>query len=154
MSSLRVERLLVRKDLVVVNLVWKVVGASGNGSGGGEGVLKAKSSGVIGESNGDELILEAIEEEEDVPLADGVLNGPLSAFGDIALEFKFKNMPWKCLRLKMNEEDDDLKIILWLLIFNSISSSLHHSSTVTYNYVGFVVFGKLPAINGFDISLP
>ncbi|GJT31328.1 hypothetical protein Tco_0911603 [Tanacetum coccineum] len=87
----------------------------GDGSGGGEGVLKAKSSGVIGESNGNELRLEAIEEEEDVPLADGVLNGALGAFGDMGLCFSDGvlasswNMPWKCLRLKMNEKDDDLK---------------------------------------------
>ncbi|GJU04949.1 hypothetical protein Tco_1121379 [Tanacetum coccineum] len=57
----------------------------GDGSGGGEGVLKAKSSGVIGENNGDELRLEAIEEEEDVPLADEVLNGALGSFGDMGL---------------------------------------------------------------------
>nr|GEW37807.1 hypothetical protein [Tanacetum cinerariifolium] len=61
----------------------------GDGIGGGDGMLKAKLSGVIGESveNGDELSLEAIEEEEDVFLVDGVLNGALDAFGDMRLCF-------------------------------------------------------------------
>ncbi|GJU77481.1 hypothetical protein Tco_1274551 [Tanacetum coccineum] len=49
----------------------------GDGSGGDEGVLKEKSSRVIGER----LSLE-IEDEEDVPLVDGVLKGALGAFGD------------------------------------------------------------------------
>nr|GEX84698.1 hypothetical protein [Tanacetum cinerariifolium] len=90
----------------------------GDGIGGGEGVLKAKSSGVIGESvrvmsiddeyNGDELRLEAIAEEDDVPQVDGVLNGALVSW--YLLKLRFEKMPWKCLRLKINEDDDDLKI--------------------------------------------
>nr|GEV36412.1 hypothetical protein [Tanacetum cinerariifolium] len=53
---------------------------------GGDGVLKAKSSEVLGErvvvmSMGDELSLELIE-DDDVPLVDGVLEGALGAFGD------------------------------------------------------------------------
>nr|GEV05192.1 hypothetical protein [Tanacetum cinerariifolium] len=78
----------------------------GDGSGGGEGVLKAKSSRVIGKS-----------EEEDVPLVDGVLNGAFGTFGDMGLCFgdgllklRIEKMSWKCLRLKMNEKDDDLKM--------------------------------------------
>nr|GEY65326.1 hypothetical protein [Tanacetum cinerariifolium] len=117
MFSLRVERLVVRKDLVVVNLVRKVVGASGDGIGGGDGVLKAKSIEVICESvrNGDELSFEAIEEENDVPLVDGVLNEALGVFSDMGLCFgngdlTSSYMPWKYLSLKMNEEDDNLKI--------------------------------------------
>ncbi|GKD00210.1 hypothetical protein Tco_1170484, partial [Tanacetum coccineum] len=98
----------------------------GDGIGGGEGVLKEKSNGVIDENevvNGDKLSLEAIEEEEDVPIVDGVLNGALGAFGDMGLCFgdgvlasscflrlRFEKMPWKYLRLKMNEDDDDLKM--------------------------------------------
>nr|GEZ32686.1 hypothetical protein [Tanacetum cinerariifolium] len=61
--------------------------------------------------------LELIKEEDDVPLVDGVLNGALNAFGDIGLsfgdgllKFRFEKMRWKCLRLKVNEEDDDLKM--------------------------------------------
>ncbi|GJU10856.1 hypothetical protein Tco_1133252 [Tanacetum coccineum] len=49
---------------------------------GCDGVLKAKSSGVLGERNGDELSLELFE-DEDVPLVDGVLDGALGAFGDL-----------------------------------------------------------------------
>nr|GEZ52253.1 hypothetical protein [Tanacetum cinerariifolium] len=99
----------------------------GDGIVGGEGVLKAKSNGVTDESvrvmsiddeyNGDELRLGAIAKEDDVPLVDGVLNGALGAFSDMGLCFgdellklRFKKMPWKCLRLKINEDDDDLKI--------------------------------------------
>nr|GEU78976.1 hypothetical protein [Tanacetum cinerariifolium] len=53
---------------------------------GGDGVLKAKSSGVLGDrvvvmSMGDELSLEFIE-DDDVPIVDGVLEGALGAFGD------------------------------------------------------------------------
>ncbi|GJV10945.1 hypothetical protein Tco_1352486 [Tanacetum coccineum] len=63
----------------------------GNGGGGGEGLLKAKSSEVIGENvrvtSIDELSLEVIEEEEDVPLVDGFLNGTLGVFGDRDLCF-------------------------------------------------------------------
>ncbi|GKC47044.1 hypothetical protein Tco_1064766 [Tanacetum coccineum] len=53
---------------------------------GGDGVLKAKSSKVIGERvivmSMDELSLDLIK-DEDVPLVDGVLDGALGAFGDL-----------------------------------------------------------------------
>ncbi|GJR34559.1 hypothetical protein Tco_1210243 [Tanacetum coccineum] len=115
MFSLGVERLVVRKDLVVVNLVCMVMEASaqcrkkvlnveeptmGSNGCGGDGVLKEKSSGVIGESvrvmsivdgdeekNDDKLSLEAIEKEDDVPLVDVVLKGALGAFSDKGLCF-------------------------------------------------------------------
>ncbi|GKE17590.1 hypothetical protein Tco_1425167 [Tanacetum coccineum] len=53
----------------------------------GDGVLKEKSSGVLGERvvvmfMGDELSLELFE-DEDVPLVDGVLDDALGAFGDL-----------------------------------------------------------------------
>ncbi|GKC88491.1 hypothetical protein Tco_1149140 [Tanacetum coccineum] len=73
-EEIEVERLVVWKDLVVVNLMRKVMGASaqcGDGIGGGDGVLKAKLSKVIGES------------EKGVPLVDGVLG----VFGDRGLCF-------------------------------------------------------------------
>ncbi|GJW33946.1 hypothetical protein Tco_0053978 [Tanacetum coccineum] len=76
---------------------------------GGDGLLKAKSSGVIGErvivlsmgscSLVDELSLELIE-DDDVPLFDGVL----------FLRLKLKRNPWKSLRLKMNYGDDKMKV--------------------------------------------
>nr|GFA03585.1 hypothetical protein [Tanacetum cinerariifolium] len=82
--------------------------------GGGE-LLERKYRFV--DRDDDELSLELIKEEDDVPLVDGVLNGALNAFGDISLsfgdgllKFRFEKMPWKCLRLKVNEEDDDLKM--------------------------------------------
>nr|GEV85091.1 hypothetical protein [Tanacetum cinerariifolium] len=59
----------------------------GDGSGGGEGVLKAKSNRVIDKSDGDELSLETIEEEEDVPIVDGVLNDALGTSSDIGAPF-------------------------------------------------------------------
>ncbi|GKD85947.1 hypothetical protein Tco_1357101, partial [Tanacetum coccineum] len=90
----------------------------GDGCGGAEGVLKAKSNGVIGKSV--RVMSIAIEEEDDVPLVDGVLKGAIGAFSDRGLCFgdgvlksswlRFERMPWMCLRLKMNEEDDDLKM--------------------------------------------
>ncbi|GJZ67451.1 reverse transcriptase domain-containing protein [Tanacetum coccineum] len=58
-----------------------------DGIGGGDGLLKAKSSVVIRERNGDEFSLEAIKEEEDVPLVDGILNGSLGAFDDMGFCF-------------------------------------------------------------------
>nr|GEV82342.1 hypothetical protein [Tanacetum cinerariifolium] len=72
------------------------------------------------DDNGSGLVMVArkcsIEEEDEVPLVDGVLKGALSAFGerglcfgDRLLKWKFEKMPWKCLRLKMNKEDDDLE---------------------------------------------
>ncbi|GKD44539.1 hypothetical protein Tco_1269184, partial [Tanacetum coccineum] len=55
------------------------------GIGGGDGVLKEKSSGVVGERvmKGDELSLELIE-DEDVPLVEGILEG---AFGELGCCF-------------------------------------------------------------------
>ncbi|GJT54662.1 retrovirus-related pol polyprotein from transposon TNT 1-94 [Tanacetum coccineum] len=95
----------------------------GDGIGGGDGGLKAKSSEVIGER----LSLEAID-DEDVPLMDGVLDGSLGAFGERdccfgngvcriqdldstrLLSLRFEKMPWKYLRLKMSADDDNLKV--------------------------------------------
>ncbi|GJT81584.1 hypothetical protein Tco_1055926, partial [Tanacetum coccineum] len=98
----------------------------GSGIVGGDGVLKAKSSVVIGErvivmtigscSGVDELSLELIE-DEDIPLVDGVLDSAVGAFrdlvccfGDGVLELSSVSIPWKSLRLKMNEVDDGLKV--------------------------------------------
>ncbi|GKE98052.1 hypothetical protein Tco_0021403 [Tanacetum coccineum] len=55
------------------------------------------------------LDLELIE-DEDIPLVDGVLDGAVGAFGDSVLRLKLERMPWKSLRLKMNEVDDGLKV--------------------------------------------
>ncbi|GKB42965.1 hypothetical protein Tco_0887907 [Tanacetum coccineum] len=84
----------------------------GDGIGGGDGKLKAKSSKVIGER----LSLEAIDDAT-VPLMDGVLDGSLGAFGERGccfgnglLSLRFEKMPWKYLRLKMSADDDNLKV--------------------------------------------
>ncbi|GJZ98822.1 hypothetical protein Tco_0671275 [Tanacetum coccineum] len=60
--------------------------------------------------------LEAID-DGDVPLVDGVVDGVLGAFsdrgccfGDGLLRLRFVKMPWKYLRLKMSEEDDNLNV--------------------------------------------
>ncbi|GKE38862.1 hypothetical protein Tco_1462267, partial [Tanacetum coccineum] len=47
--------------------------------GGGDRVLKVKSSGVIGERV---RVMSIAIDDEDVPLVDGVLDGALGAFGD------------------------------------------------------------------------
>ncbi|GJR15966.1 hypothetical protein Tco_0798618 [Tanacetum coccineum] len=94
MLSLRVKRLVVRKDSMVVNLVWKVVGASG-----GDRVWKAKSSGVVGE--GVSVMSIAID-DEDVPLVDGVLDGALGAFGDRGCYFGDGILASSCVRLMNN----------------------------------------------------
>ncbi|GJW67942.1 hypothetical protein Tco_0122366 [Tanacetum coccineum] len=54
--------------------------------------------------------LELIE-DEDIPLVDGVLDGAVGAFDDLVfLRLKLERIPWKSLRLKMNEVDDGLKV--------------------------------------------
>ncbi|GJZ13699.1 hypothetical protein Tco_0548929, partial [Tanacetum coccineum] len=79
----------------------------GDGIVGGDGVLKAKSSGVIGERvKVDEFSLELMK-DEDVPLVDGVLD---DALGALVLRLKLEWKPWNYLRLKMNEEDDGLEV--------------------------------------------
>nr|GFA64067.1 hypothetical protein [Tanacetum cinerariifolium] len=88
----------------------------GEGIGGGDRVLKAKSSKVIGESerrfvDGDELSLEAIEEEEGVPIVDGVLNGALRDFGTLL------DLPFEGHCFYNNE---------W-----SLKSIIHHNNTPT-----------------------
>ncbi|GJU76608.1 hypothetical protein Tco_1273678 [Tanacetum coccineum] len=47
--------------------------------GGGDGVLKVKSSGIIGERV---RVMSIAIDDEDVPLVDGVLDGASGAFGD------------------------------------------------------------------------
>nr|GEZ06903.1 hypothetical protein [Tanacetum cinerariifolium] len=56
------------------------------------------------------LILEVID-DEDVPLLDGVLDDALVSWK--LLRLRFEKMPWKYLRLKMSEEDDNLKNEDW-----------------------------------------
>ncbi|GJS17458.1 zinc finger, CCHC-type containing protein [Tanacetum coccineum] len=70
----------------------------GDGIGGDEGVVKAKSSGVICER----LSLDVIEEEHDVPLVDGVLNCALGAFGDRGLCFGDGDLASSCVRCSDN----------------------------------------------------
>ncbi|GKB81869.1 hypothetical protein Tco_0948764 [Tanacetum coccineum] len=122
----------------VLSLLVMDVFVNGIG-GGGDGVLKAKSSGVIGERV---RVMSIAIDDEDVPLVDGVLDGLFGAFGDRGccfsdgvlasscvrsmnnflggikvilvswklLRLRFEKMPWKYLRLKMSEEDDNLKV--------------------------------------------
>ncbi|GKC70166.1 hypothetical protein Tco_1116049, partial [Tanacetum coccineum] len=57
---------------------------SGDGIGGGDGVLKAKSSGVIGDRVN---VMSIVIDDEDVSLVDGALDGALGTFGDISYCF-------------------------------------------------------------------
>ncbi|GJZ55822.1 hypothetical protein Tco_0611015 [Tanacetum coccineum] len=92
MLKLRVERLVVRKDLVEVNLVRRVVRASAqcrktcsvvrlssqkSRFGYGDNISKLLRE----PQGGDELSLE-LSEDDDVPLVNGVLECALGAFGD------------------------------------------------------------------------
>nr|GEX77299.1 hypothetical protein [Tanacetum cinerariifolium] len=78
----------------------------GDGIGGGDGVLKAKESEMVSMR----VSLEVID-DEDVPLLDGVLDDALVSWK--LLRLRFEKMPWKYLRLKMSEEDDNLKNEDW-----------------------------------------
>ncbi|GKD34639.1 hypothetical protein Tco_1250148 [Tanacetum coccineum] len=92
MLNLRVGRLVGRKDLVEVNLVWRVVSASAQCRKTCSVVRLSSQRSRFGYGDntnkllrepqeGDELSLELIE-DDDVPLVDGVLEGALGEFGD------------------------------------------------------------------------
>nr|GEV89396.1 hypothetical protein [Tanacetum cinerariifolium] len=101
------------------------------GIGGGDGVLKAKSSGFIGERvrvmSVDDVLDGALGVFDDrcCCFSDGVLASSCvrsmnNLLGGIIVIFGFlevlERTPWKYLRLKMSEEDDNLKIVLWIFM--------------------------------------
>ncbi|GJS44508.1 hypothetical protein Tco_0569551 [Tanacetum coccineum] len=73
--------------------------------------------------NGDKLSLEAIEEEEDILIVNGVLNGALGVVGDIGLCFGDGVLASSCVR-SMNNYLDGMIVILGFLVFLEVEANI------------------------------